>query len=101
MNIKVCPFCSGKLDDSKDINHAETCYFNLLGMRGISQAELNSAWNIRAESDGLQDQIEKSEDSLFVKDLLIFKYKKYLLLWKILCFLLAILHVFVYMTHSK
>lgn len=89
MNIKVCPFCSGKINDSKDIDHAETCYFSLLGMRGISQAELNSAWNIRAESAGLQDQIEKSEDSLFVKDLLISNCKKSLLLWKILCFLLA------------
>lgn len=93
-SIKVCPFCSGKTNDLKNIIHAETCYFSLLGMRGISQAELDAAWNTRTESYGLQDQIEKLDDFLFVKEIQLSSCKTSLFIWKTSCFLLAVLYVF-------
>lgn len=44
---KSCPFCG---EQSGEQNHTEECYFHLLGLRGISQLELDEAWNKRVQN---------------------------------------------------
>lgn len=45
---KPCPFCGvSELPDGLTIGHSEGCFFDLLERRGVSQEELNTAWNSR------------------------------------------------------